>query len=50
MFNTTFEIQFDLINDEPSNLKDVRKERLSSWDEIKSIKAKISRENIYNVD
>ncbi|WP_411813977.1 DnaA N-terminal domain-containing protein, partial [Bacillus tropicus] len=22
-------------NDEPSNLKDVRKERLSSWDEIK---------------
>ena len=35
MFNTTFEIQFDLSNDEPSNLKDVRKERLSSWDEIK---------------
>ncbi|EOS8271890.1 TPA: DnaA N-terminal domain-containing protein [Bacillus cereus] len=35
MFNTTFEIQFDLCNGEPSNLKDVQKEKLSSWDEVK---------------
>lgn len=35
MFNTTFEIQFDLCNDEPSKLKDVQKERLNSWDEVK---------------
>ncbi|TCW58049.1 DnaA-like protein [Bacillus thuringiensis] len=35
MFNTTFEIQFDLCNDEPSKLKDVPKERLNSWDEVK---------------
>ncbi|UYW68631.1 DnaA N-terminal domain-containing protein [Bacillus cereus] len=33
MFNTTFEIQFDLCNGEPSNLKGVQKEKLSSWDE-----------------
>ncbi|MCH4565915.1 DnaA N-terminal domain-containing protein [Bacillus sp. ES1-5] len=35
MFNTTFEIQFDLCNGEPSKLKDVQKERLNSWDEVK---------------
>ena len=35
MFNTTFEIQFDLCNGDPSNLKDVQKEKLSSWDEVK---------------
>ncbi|HFJ9437697.1 TPA: DnaA N-terminal domain-containing protein [Bacillus albus] len=35
MFNTTFEIQFDLCNGEPPKLKDVRKERLNSWDEVK---------------
>ncbi len=28
MFNTTFEIQFDLCNGEPSNLKDVQKKSL----------------------
>ncbi|GMR67774.1 MULTISPECIES: DnaA N-terminal domain-containing protein [Bacillus] len=35
MYNTTFEIQFDLCNGEPSKLKDVQKERLNSWDEVK---------------
>ncbi|GAB6436393.1 MULTISPECIES: DnaA N-terminal domain-containing protein [Bacillus] len=35
MFNTTFEIQFDLCNGEPSKLKDIQKVRLSSWDEVK---------------
>ncbi|KAA0773798.1 hypothetical protein A6279_22465 [Bacillus wiedmannii] len=35
MFNTTFEIQFDLCNGEPNKLKDVQKERLNSWDEVK---------------
>ena len=35
MYNTTFEIQFDLSNGEPSMLKDVQKERLTSWDEVK---------------
>ncbi|AYF06812.1 MULTISPECIES: DnaA N-terminal domain-containing protein [Bacillus] len=35
MFNTTFEIQFDLCNGEPSKLKNIQKERLSSWDEVK---------------
>ncbi|PGZ55794.1 hypothetical protein A6E21_21410 [Bacillus cereus] len=35
MFNTTFEIQFDLCNGEPSKLKDIQKARLSSWDEVK---------------
>lgn len=35
MFNTTFEIQFDLCNGEPSKLKDVQKEKPNSWDEVK---------------
>ena len=35
MFNTTFEIQFDLCNGEPHKLNDVQKERFSSWDEVK---------------
>ncbi|PFD64064.1 DnaA N-terminal domain-containing protein [Bacillus cereus] len=37
MYNTTFEIQFDLCNGEPSKLKDVQKERLNSWDEVKKV-------------
>ncbi|SME52400.1 Chromosomal replication initiator protein DnaA [Bacillus mobilis] len=35
MFNTTFEIQFDLCNGEPHKLNDIQKERLNSWDDVK---------------